>query len=111
MILHIESDVSYLSDPRERSRTRGKYYLSSLATNPGKVLNLPPPKNIPIHTELIILKHVVASATESEFRGMFHNGKTSVPLSITLQELVSPQQPTPIKTENSVAERIVTSIV
>ena len=34
MILHIESDVSYLSEAWVRSRTGGKYYLSSLPADP-----------------------------------------------------------------------------
>ena len=34
MILHIDSDALYLSDPRDRSRTGGHYYLSSLSTDP-----------------------------------------------------------------------------
>ena len=34
MILHIDSDTSYLSDPRARSHTGGHYYLSSLPTDP-----------------------------------------------------------------------------
>ena len=50
MILHIDSDASYLSEPRARRRTGGHYYLSSLPTNPKKSPNLPPPDNIPIHT-------------------------------------------------------------
>ena len=34
MILQIDSDASYLSEPRSRSRTGGYYYLSSLPTDP-----------------------------------------------------------------------------
>ena len=34
MILHIDSYASYLSEPRERSHTGSRYYLSSLPTNP-----------------------------------------------------------------------------
>ena len=37
----------------------GRYYLSSLPTDPKKSPNLPPPANGPIHTECIILEHVV----------------------------------------------------
>ena len=33
VILHIYSDVSYLSEPMERSRTGKQYYLRSLTTN------------------------------------------------------------------------------
>ena len=40
MILNIDNDASYLSEPRARSRTGGHYYLSSLPTNPKKSPNL-----------------------------------------------------------------------
>ena len=109
MILHIDSDASYLSEPRARSRTGGHYYLSSLPTNPEKYTNLPPPANGPIHTECIILKHVVASASKAEVRGLFRNDQTAVPLIITLHELVFTQPPTPIKIDNSAAKGIVTA--
>ena len=33
MILHIDCDASYLSEPRARSRTQGHYNLSSLPTD------------------------------------------------------------------------------
>ena len=65
----------------------------------------------PIHTECRILKHVVASAAEEEVGGLFRSGKTAVPLRITLHELGFTQPPTPIKTDNSAAEGIVTATV
>ena len=111
VILHIDSDTSYPSETRARSRTGGHYYLSSLPTNPKTYPNLLPPANGPIHTECRILKHVVASAAEAEVRGLFHNGKTAVPLIITLHELGFTQPPTPIKTDNSAAEDIFTATV
>ena len=80
MILRIDSDVSYLSEPRARSCTGENYYLSSLPTDPKKSPNLLPPANGPIHMEYRILKNVVASAAEAEVGGLFHNGQTAVPL-------------------------------
>ena len=65
MILHIDSDESYLSEPRARSGTGGHYYLISLTTDLKKSPNLPPPENGPIHTEFRILKHVVAFLAEA----------------------------------------------
>ena len=53
----------------------------------------------------------MASDAEAEVRGIFHNGKTALPLRITLNELGFPQPPTPIKTYNSSAEGIVTATV
>ena len=111
MILHIDSDTSYLSEPRARSRTGDHYYLSSLPPDPKKSPNLPPPANGPIHTECRILKHVVASADEAEVGGVFHNGQTAVPLIITLHKIGFTQPPTPIKTDNSAAKVIVTATV
>ena len=64
MILQIDIDASYLSEPRVCSRTGGRYYLSSLTTDPKTYPNLPPPENGPIRKECRILKHVVASASE-----------------------------------------------
>ena len=73
--------------------------------------NLPPPANGPIHTECRILKHVVASAAKAEVVGLFHNGQTVIPLRITLHEIGFIQPPTPMKTDNSAAEGIVTTTV
>ena len=111
MILYIDSDASYLSEPRACSCTGGHYYLSSLPTDPKKYPNLPPPENGPIYTECRILKHVVASTTKAEVGGLFHNGQTAVPLRITLHELGFAQPPTPIKIDNSAAKGIVTATV
>ena len=111
MILHIDSDASYVSEPRTRSRTGRHYYLCSLPTNPKKSPNISPPANVPIHTECRILKHVVASAAGAEVVGLFHNGQTAVPLRITLHEIGFTQPPTPIKTDNSAAKGIVTATV
>ena len=87
MILHIDSDASYLSEPRAHSRTGGHYYLRLLTADPEKYANLPLTSNGPIHTECRILKHVVESASGAEVRGMFQDGQTPVPLCITLHKL------------------------
>ena len=101
MIIHIDSDTSYISDPRACSCTVGQYYLTN--NWPEKSPNLLPPANGPIHTEYRISKHVVASASEAEVGGLFHNRKTAAPLQITLHELGFTQPPTPVKTDNSAA--------
>ena len=54
---------------------------------------------------------MVASASKEEVRGLFHNGQTAVPLRITLHELGFTLPTTPIKTDNSAAEGIVTTTV
>ena len=111
MILLIESDASYLSEPWAQRRTGGHYYLISLPTDPEKDPNLPQPENGSIHTKYRVLKHVVVSTAAAEVRGLFHNGQTVVPLRITLHELGIPQPLTPIKTDSSAAEGIVTATV
>ena len=50
MILHIENDALYLSEPWASSRTGGRYYLRSLPADPAKAPNSPPSANGPIHT-------------------------------------------------------------
>ena len=54
---------------------------------------------------------MVESAAKAEVGWLFHNGKTAVPLRITLHELGFTQPPTPMKTDNSKAEGIVTATV
>ena len=61
--------------------------------------------------ECRIIKHVVVSAAESEFGGLFQNGQTPVPLCIRIHQIGFPQPPTPIKTNNSMAELIITATV
>ena len=111
VILQIDSDASYISKPQALSLTGGHYYLRLLPADPKKAPNLPTPANGPIHTECRILKHVVASAAKAEVGGLFQNRQTAVPLRITLNELGFTQPPTPIKTDNSAAEGIVTTTV
>ena len=53
----------------------------------------------------------MASVAEAEAEGIFHNGQTTVPLLITIDEIVSPQPPTLIKTDNFSAEVIITAMV
>ena len=109
MVLHIDSDASYLSKPWECSHTGCHYYLSSQPSDPTKSPHLPPQENVPIQTECIILRDVVSSSAEEEVCGIFHNRKTDVPLCITLSDIGFPQSPTPIKTDKSVAEGMVTA--
>ena len=111
MVLHIDIDASYLSKPRASSHTGGYYYLSSQPANPKTSPHLPPLSNGLIYTELIILRHVVASADKVEVSGLFYNVLTYVPLRITLNGIGFSQPPTPIKTDNSSSEGIVTVTV
>jgi hypothetical protein len=114
MILHVESDASYLSEPKARSRAAGYYYLSDLPLAP----NSPPAPTTPqprengaINILCQILREVVSSAAEAELAALFHNGKEACPIRICLEELGHPQPPTPIQTDNSTAAGIANDTV
>ena len=70
MILHLDLDAAYLVAPKARSWVA--YYF-----NCGQEYNKNTPPcthfNDPIHIECKTLKYVVASATEAETAGLFHN--------------------------------------
>ena len=68
MILHFDSDASYLSKPEACSRVGGYHCLSD---HPDKTSE--PKINGPILVEYNILKAVMASASEAETGGLFHN--------------------------------------
>jgi hypothetical protein len=105
MILHVESDASYLSERNARSRVAGYYYLSN-STNNNTVFEdesyvaMP---NGPVHVLCQIMREVLSSAAEAELAGLFHNAKETCPMQITLEELGHPQPPTPLQTDNSTA--------
>ena len=104
MILHIDTDAAYLVLPGAKSRIAGYYFLAQQ----------PPAHGIPqsvlngaIHVECKALKHVVASAVESETGGIFVNGQFAIPIRHTLIALEHLQPPTPLKTENFTAYKFV----
>ena len=105
MQLHIHSDASYLSEFNARSRVGGYFFLgdkdNTESTSP------PPPINGAIHVESIIPGPVMSSASEAETGGLFINGKEGAYARTVLEEMGWPQHgPTPIQTDNSVAEGI-----
>ena len=106
MILYIESDASYLSETKARSRFAGYHYLSSRQSDPTKPPTEQPPMNGAIHVPCKILKEVLSSAAETECAGLFHNAKEAVPERITLVEMGHLQPPTPLVTDNSTASGI-----
>ncbi|GAX19836.1 hypothetical protein FisN_11Lu298 [Fistulifera solaris] len=107
MILHIESDASYLSETKARSRAAGYHYLSSKQTT----TDTPPPFNGPIAVHSTILKEVVSSAAEAELAALFYNGKEACPIRTALEEMNHPQPATPIVTDNSTASGIANDTV
>lgn len=114
MYLWVDSDGSYLSEPKGRSRYAGHFYLSSRPRDVSKApkpTDPPPPHNGAILDTTHRLREVLASATETEFAGLFYNGKDAVPIRVTLEELGWQQGPTPIKTDNSTASGIANDTV
>jgi hypothetical protein len=102
MILHVDSDASYLSESKSRSTAGGYHYMSN-KPSPG---NPTPPLNGAILVLCQNLKEIVASASEAELAALFHNCREACPLRTTLEELGHPQPATPVKTDNSTAAGI-----
>jgi hypothetical protein len=100
MVLHIDSDASYLSEPEARSRAGGHFFLSNTVNKPSA------PNNGAILTISNILRHVMSSAAEAECGALFLNAKEGTVIRTTLEEMGYPQPPTPLKTDNSTADGI-----
>jgi hypothetical protein len=99
MILAAHSDASYLSEPQGRSRAGGHFFLSSNAEIPpniGVVLNI-------AH----IIKHVMSSATEAELGALYIMAQETIYIQIILEEMGHKQPPTPLQTDNSMADGVV----
>jgi hypothetical protein len=100
MILHVESDASYLSEPDAKSRAAGFHYLSQHPHGE----NVPFPElNGAVLVTSKIIKETVSSAAEAELAALFHNGQDAYSLRVALEEMNHPQPPTPIQTDNSTA--------
>jgi len=94
--LAVHSDASYLSVPKARSQAGGHSFLSSDTTVPGNngaVLNI-------AH----IIKHVMTSATEAELAALYIMAREAVYIHIILEEMGHKQPPTPLQTDNAMAD-------
>ncbi len=99
MILAIHSDSSYLSEPKAQSCAGGHFFLSSDTTIPannGAILNI-------AH----IIKHVMSSATKAELAALYIMAWEAVYIQIVLKEMGHTQLPTPLQTDNAMAEGVV----
>jgi hypothetical protein len=100
MQLAIDSDASYLSESKARSRVAGYHFLTDAPLDPDKAPepdNAPLPFNGPVHILSKIATPVLASAAEAEFAGLYRNGQEGCTLRTTLIEMGHPQLPTRIK--------------
>jgi hypothetical protein len=109
MIVHIESDAAYISEPKARSRAAGYFYLSNRVTEN----NQQPMMNGPIHVVCVILKEICPNAAETEFGLLFRNGKEAVPSVQTLKVLyhAQPEDGVRIVTDNSTTTGIASDTV
>jgi hypothetical protein len=107
MLLAVESDASYLSVAKGRSRAAGYFYLTNKQATPSSAFN----PNGAVHVLCHIMREVLSSAAEAELGALFHNGKEACPLRIALEEMGHPQPATPIATDNNTASGIATDTV
>jgi hypothetical protein len=107
MILAVESDASYLSVVKARSRAAGYFFLTNKPANPTDALK----PNGAVHVLCHIMRKVLSSAAEAELGALFHNGKEACPLRIALEEMGHPQPATPMATDNNTASGIATDTV
>ncbi len=99
MVLAVRSNTSYLSKPKAQSQAGGHSFLSSNTTVP--------PNNGAILNIAHIIKNVMSSATEAELVGLDIMVCKAVYIRIILEELGHIQPPTPLQTENAIADSII----
>jgi hypothetical protein len=102
MQLTIESDASYLSVSKARSRAAGYFHLSFCS---------PSLTNAAIHVFCLVMREIVSSAAEAVLGALFHNSKEACPLRIALEELEHLQAPTALIADNSTASGIANDTV
>jgi hypothetical protein len=93
MQLKIHSDVSYLSEPKAKSRIGGYFYLVNKTNS-----RMKPISNGPLLFHTTVLKHVVSSVSEAEFSALFVNAKEGTATRTTLAEMGHNQDATELKT-------------
>ena len=103
MILIINADTSYHSEPHARSRAAGYFYLGNNNQPPTQ----PTKPNGAIHVICPIMRNVMSSAAKAEVGAAFECGKEGCPIRTTLEELGHPQPATPLQTDNKCAEGII----
>ncbi|KAL7480354.1 hypothetical protein ACHAW6_006049 [Cyclotella cf. meneghiniana] len=96
MILSLDTNGSYLSEPGAKSRAAAYFYLTKK--------NGPDFHNGSVLILSTIIKQFMASASKTELAAQFYGCKEAIPLRTTLEEMGHPQPgPTPVTTDNSTA--------
>ena len=106
MVLNINSDASYLSETRARSRVAGYHFMGGVPKN-GQPITL----NGNIFIMCGIMKYVVASAAEAKLGALFMNSKDAKVIRLILTEMGHYQPPTPIHCDNKTAAGIANDTV
>jgi hypothetical protein len=99
MVLAVHSNASYLSKPKAHNQAGGHFFLLSNTTVPpnnGAILNI-------VH----IIKKVMSSATKAELAGLHIMACKAVYIRIILEELGHVQPPTPLQTDNAMADGVI----
>jgi hypothetical protein len=92
----VNSDASYLSKQQACSHAGGHFFLSfdeAIPRNTGAILNI-----------ARIIKHVMLSATEAELAALYIMAREAVYIHIILEEMGHKEPPTPIQTDNAMAD-------
>jgi hypothetical protein len=92
MVFAVHSNASYLSKPKARSRAGD----TTIPPNNGAVLNV-------AH----IIKNVMSLATKAELAGLYIMARKAVYIRIILEELGHKRPPTPIQTDNAMADTVI----
>jgi len=102
MVLQVDSDAAYLVRPEAWSRAGDYHYLGNQTKTQF---------NGPILALAKTIKNVMASAAEAEVGALYMNAQEAVFIRQCLIETEHPQPPTPMKTDNSTAQGILTGTI
>ena len=75
MVIHIDSDASYLSLYQARIQAARYYFLSDASSNHLLPPQTQPTPNGPIYILCKHMRNVLVSAAEAELATLFHNGQ------------------------------------
>ena len=96
MILALDTDASYLSEPNARSHAAAYYFLTCK--------DRPYFNNGAIDILSTVIKHVMSSASEAKTGALYYGCNRAIPYRVTLEEMGHAQPgPMPVTTDNNIA--------
>jgi hypothetical protein len=99
MVLAVHSNTSLLNKPKAQSQADGHFLLSSNTA----VL----PNNRAILNIAHIIKNIMSLAREAELAGLYIMARKAIYIRIIIEELGHVQPPTPLQTDNAMADGII----